>query len=213
MRSTGMNRMLQTTAGLMNAEAHCSGDGVPQASPSQAGPHPIVPLAWHPHKSLAAAACGDAVHVFDMSAFGAGNGNYKNGSSSSSHALESAGPAVAVLEHELQRCPSCLAWRPLSGSILAVGCAGGAAIWSVGGGARAPVAGSAAAGRLPWMTFLKCPVDGARWVLAPSLPGARKVAPPCFVTIFLSQAYNSCVEPRRPPAGGRVPRFRRPGPV
>ena len=136
---------------------------MPKPAPSSAWPSPIVPLAWHPHKSLAAAACEDSVHVFDMSAFGAGNGSYKNGSSSSSlHALESAGPAVAVLTHELLQRPSCMAWRPLSGSVLAVGCGGGAAIWSVGGGARAPVAGSAALGRLPWMTLLKCPVEGAR---------------------------------------------------
>ena len=53
--------------------------------------------------------------------------------------------------------------------MVAVGCQGGVALWSIGGAARAPVAGSVSGsgggGGATWMTFLRMPrvgVDGAR---------------------------------------------------
>eukprot|EP00775_Hariotina_reticulata_P008513 gene8513-8695_t len=75
--------------------------------------------------------------------------------------------AQQILTHQLQQQISCLAWRPENCSNLAVGCAGGVALWSMG---KLPVAassihkGDTAAG---WVTFLpfkhKCRVTALSW--------------------------------------------------
>lgn len=69
----------------------------------------IVCIEWHPHcKKIALATRDDSVRVF------------------SSHTK-----LVPLLKCKVQRNVSCLAWRPLSTSDLAVGCASGILIWTV----------------------------------------------------------------------------------
>ena len=133
-------------------------------SPSCSTPGKTCPLAWHPHKALAAAVSDDLVHIFDMAAYTGGGGDgYKNGTS------QPCGSAVTrpsiILHHGLQRSVGCVSWRPQSGSVVAVGCQGGVAVWSIGGAARAPVVASGSGsggtgGRAPWMTFLRMPHAG-----------------------------------------------------
>ncbi|XP_068084668.1 aladin isoform X2 [Anabrus simplex] len=70
---------------------------------------PIRCLAWHPHcTKLAVAAWDDSVRVFSS------NSNL-----------------TPVLKCKNQRAISCLAWRPLSASELAVGCEEGVYVWQV----------------------------------------------------------------------------------
>ncbi|GFG30807.1 hypothetical protein Cfor_04300 [Coptotermes formosanus] len=66
-------------------------------------------LAWHPHcTKLAVAAWDDSVHV------------YSSGTT-----------LTPILKCKSQRAVSCMAWRPMSASELAVGCDGGVFVWQV----------------------------------------------------------------------------------
>ena len=151
--------VLETEVSSVSPSSSCSTPPVASSSP----------LAWHPHKALAAAISDDLVHIFDMAAYmGNGGGGYKNGTS------QPGGSAVTrpslILHHVgLQRSVGCVSWRPQSGSVVAVGCQGGVAMWSIGGAARAPVVvasggagggGGGGGGREPWMTFLRMPQAG-----------------------------------------------------
>lgn len=82
------------------------------AAVSQTRAWPVSPvrcLAWHPHcTKLAVAAWDDSVHVY-----------------SSNTSL------IPILKCKSQRAVSCMAWRPLSASELAVGCDGGVFVWQV----------------------------------------------------------------------------------
>ncbi len=72
-----------------------------------------------------------------------------------------------VLVHQLQQQVSSLAWRPVHSSMLAVGCAGGVALWNLGKlplstaamsrGGEGPASTAAA-----WSTFLKFKTN-CRW--------------------------------------------------
>jgi WD40 repeat protein len=70
---------------------------------------PVRCLAWHPHcAKLALALKDDTVQV-----------------------VTSTSSIKPILKHKKQRQVTCLAWRPFSGSELAVGCASGLLIWNV----------------------------------------------------------------------------------
>ncbi|CAH0389778.1 unnamed protein product [Bemisia tabaci] len=69
----------------------------------------IRALAWHPHcTKIAVCSNDDSVRVF-----------YAN----SSH--------TPVIKHQRQRNVTCLAWRPLSSSELAIGCSAGICLWTI----------------------------------------------------------------------------------
>ncbi|XP_074623244.1 aladin-like [Acropora palmata] len=70
---------------------------------------PIRAFAWHPHVAKFAIAWqDDSVKV---------------------HTLSS--DVVPLLKHKLQKAVSCISWRPLSGSVLVVGCDNGLFVWTV----------------------------------------------------------------------------------
>ncbi|CAH3154561.1 unnamed protein product [Pocillopora meandrina] len=69
----------------------------------------IRAFAWHPHVAKFVVAWqDDSVRVYTLSS-----------------------DLVPILEHKQQKAVSCLAWRPLSGSVLVVGCDCGLFVWTV----------------------------------------------------------------------------------
>ncbi|RMX58852.1 hypothetical protein pdam_00014484 [Pocillopora damicornis] len=69
----------------------------------------IRAFAWHPHVAKFVVAWqNDSVMVYTLSS-----------------------DLVPILEHKQQKAVSCLAWRPLSGSVLVVGCDSGLFVWTV----------------------------------------------------------------------------------
>lgn len=69
----------------------------------------IRAFAWHPHVAKFVVAWqDDSVRVYTLSS-----------------------DLVPILEHKQQKAVSCLAWRPLSGSVLVVGCDSGLFVWTV----------------------------------------------------------------------------------
>ncbi|KAJ7375506.1 hypothetical protein OS493_002280 [Desmophyllum pertusum] len=70
---------------------------------------PIRAFAWHPHVAKFVMAWqDDSVKVYTLSS-----------------------DLVPILEHKQQKAVSCVAWRPLSGSVLVVGCDSGLFVWTV----------------------------------------------------------------------------------
>lgn len=70
---------------------------------------PIRYIKWHPNCfKVAIAACDDSIRI------------YTEG-----------GGVIPILKSGLQKCISCLAWRPFSASELAVGCQNGILIWTI----------------------------------------------------------------------------------
>ncbi|KAJ3410759.1 hypothetical protein HDV05_003261 [Chytridiales sp. JEL 0842] len=73
---------------------------------------PVKDLAWHPYKQIFAIAHRqDTVHLYDIA-------------SESWFPRQSHG-----LVHEFQKDVTCLAWKPHSGNVLAVGCRNGVCVW------------------------------------------------------------------------------------
>lgn len=67
-----------------------------------------------------------------------------------------------VLVHQLQQQVSSVAWRPVHSSMLAVGCAGGVALWSLGKLALSTAAMSRGPDGAAWSTFLSFKAN-CRW--------------------------------------------------
>ncbi|BDA41088.1 Aladin [Coccomyxa sp. Obi] len=126
-----------------------------------------APMALHKHTDRLAAADGaDRVHICDAS----------TAASTSGRPPSPIGlPAKLALYHDFQQQVTALAWRPLSGNTLAVGCRRGVCLWSLGrcpaGGApscKATVAGSSTPA---WLSFLRTRGNGVVTALAWSPDG------------------------------------------
>lgn len=85
--------------------------------------------------------------------------NCKSAAAAGSSAPSSLQQPQHVLVHQLQQQVSSVAWRPVHSSVLAVGCAGGVALWNLG---KAPLSAAAlsrssdgsTSAAAAWTTFL-----------------------------------------------------------
>ncbi|KAK9916706.1 hypothetical protein WJX75_006010 [Coccomyxa subellipsoidea] len=154
----------------------------------------LSPVAWHRYKDrLAMADVGDRVHICDASAVASTSGRL---------APSAALPANLALYHDFQQQVSALAWRPLSGNTLAVGCRRGVCLWSLGkcpaGGApacRATVAGSSTSA---WLTFLRTrgegPVTALAWSPNGQLLAASSQDASGFVIVDVTTGMQTSVQ-------------------
>jgi hypothetical protein len=111
-------------------------------------------IAWHPYKqTVAVALCDDTVRLYDlvdvdlsseanadvggmggMGSFGDGvGGDVGQGGGSDVMSEQARGWRDLRLRHDFQRGIRALAWKPLSGGVLAVACDGGICLWKVFG--------------------------------------------------------------------------------
>eukprot|EP00884_Botryococcus_braunii_P006057 jgi/Botrbrau1/15452/Bobra.43_2s0076.1 len=118
------------------------------------------PLAWHgAQQRLAAADAVDRVHIYDVGAVAPSPGDCPAGP------LPPLTP-LTTLTHELQAQVAVMAWRPNTGAMLAVGCASGVCLWSVGPSPVSGVAPSRSGSNGAWVMFLpsgKGPVTCLSW--------------------------------------------------
>ncbi|KAF6265125.1 WD40-repeat-containing domain protein [Scenedesmus sp. NREL 46B-D3] len=139
-----------------------------------AGPCSPKLLSWHCNQQQLAVghANSGAVLLYDLSTGAAAAAVNDAGSGVQ-------GQAQQVLTHQLQQQVGCLAWRPVHCSMLAVGCLGGVALWSLGkaplaagsmhrGGENGGAGGTASsAAQSGWVTFLQhkhgCRVSSLSW--------------------------------------------------
>jgi hypothetical protein len=105
-------------------------------------------LSWHSTQQVLAVghASTEAVLVYDLAAASSADTAAVHSGKAGTASLPP--PLTAprnVLSHQLQRCVCSLAWRPVHCSMLAVGCDGGVALWSLGK-QQPPAAGGSSCG-------------------------------------------------------------------
>ena len=120
----------------------------------------IIAFACHPHlEKIAIALSDNSVHIYELN-------NHK-------------WDEIMIITHQFQQSILCLEWKPLSGTILAVGCSGGVLIWEG-----------------DWMTrYLNCPsvsnVSSLQW--SPTEPLLAVGCPHTSVVIW---NVSTCVPTR-----------------
>ncbi|KAL6763571.1 hypothetical protein V8C86DRAFT_2491703 [Haematococcus lacustris] len=152
--------------------------------PPQAGSQGQLPppLDWHPHRPLLAVADGEgAVQVFDLAPVEQASSPHGHGSAPGNGRRP---PSMLTtpsmrLAHRLQPCTMSLAWRPMSGRMLAVGTQGGVLAWTLGGSSRPPLGGLRGLGGPqggPWVTWLPGPSKSAAYTALAWSPDGRLLA-------------------------------------
>ncbi|XP_038608330.1 aladin [Tachyglossus aculeatus] len=139
---------------------------------------PIRAFAWHPHTNkFAIALLDDSVRVYNSSS-----------------------PTIPHLKHRLQRAVSALAWKPLSASVLAVGCHSCILLWTLDPGALAtrPSSGCAQVLSHPGHS----PVTSLAW--APSGGRLLSASPADAAVLVWDVATESRLALPRVRAGGGV---------
>ncbi|KAJ9522866.1 hypothetical protein QJQ45_023659 [Haematococcus lacustris] len=152
--------------------------------PPQAGSQGQLPLPldWHPHRPLLAVADGEgAVQVFDLAPVEQASSPHGHGSAPGNGRRP---PSMLTtpsmrLAHRLQPCTLSLAWRPMSGRMLAVSTQGGVLAWTLGGSSRPPLGGLRGLGGPqggPWVTWLPGPSKSAAYTALAWSPDGRLLA-------------------------------------